>query len=46
LHRHTLLLDGELSTGTMALHLDIPASNGLATARETPERVDQLLIER
>jgi len=46
LHRHTLLLDGELSTGTMSLNLDIPATNGLATALEMPERVDQLLIER
>ncbi len=46
LHRHTLLLDGELSTGTAAMHLDIPASNGLAMALEMPERIDQLLIER
>jgi pilus assembly protein CpaE len=46
LHRHTLLLDGELSTGTMSLNLDIPATNGLATALEMPDRVDQLLIER
>jgi len=46
LHRHTLLLDGQLSTGTMSLHLDIQSTNGLSMALETPERVDQLLIER
>lgn len=46
MHRHTLLLDGELSTGTMALHLDVPAASGLVAALQTPERVDQLLIER
>ena len=46
MHRHTVLLDGELSTGTVALNLDIPCTNGLAMALESPERVDQLLIER
>lgn len=46
LHRHTVLLDGELSTGTLALDLNAPSSNGVAQALETPERVDQLLIER
>ncbi|HYP64486.1 MAG TPA: AAA family ATPase [Acidocella sp.] len=46
MHRHTLLLDGELSTGTMALNLDTQAASGLAMALQTPERVDQLLIER
>jgi pilus assembly protein CpaE len=46
LHHHTLLLDGELNTGTMALHLDVQSTNGLAMALEMPERVDQLLIER
>jgi pilus assembly protein CpaE len=46
LHRHTLLLDGQLSTGTVSLNLDIRSTNGLAMALEMPERVDQLLIER
>lgn len=46
LHRHTVLVDGELNTGTVALNLNIPGNNGLSTALETPERVDQLLIER
>jgi pilus assembly protein CpaE len=45
-HRHTLLLDGALSTGTVSLNLDIPCTNGLSQALEMPERVDQLLIER
>jgi pilus assembly protein CpaE len=46
MHRHTVLLDGELSTGTVALNLDVSCTNGLAMALEMPERVDQLLIER
>jgi pilus assembly protein CpaE len=46
LHRHTVLLDAELYTGTIALHLNLEASNGLGIALETPERVDPLLIER
>jgi pilus assembly protein CpaE len=46
MHRHTLLLDGELSTGTVALKLDITPTHSLATALESPERLDQLLIER
>jgi pilus assembly protein CpaE len=46
LHRHTALLDGELSTGTLALDLNVPSTNGVAMALEMPERVDQLLIER
>ncbi len=46
MHRHTLLLDGELSTGTQALNLDVRAATGLTAALQMPERVDQLLIER
>ncbi|WP_298284652.1 AAA family ATPase [Acidocella sp.] len=46
LHRHTLLIDGELHTGTVALNLDIQPNTALATALEAPERVDQLFIER
>ena len=46
LHRHTVLLDGALCTGTMALNLDAPCTNGLVMALESPERVDKLLIER
>ncbi len=46
LHRHTVLLDGELNTGTLALDMDVPGSRGLPAVLEAPQRVDQLLIER
>lgn len=46
LHRHTVLLDSDLHTGTAALSLNVTATAGLRTALESPERVDQLLIER
>ena len=46
LHRHTVLLDSELHTGTAALNFNLRADTGLGTALESPERVDQLLIER
>jgi pilus assembly protein CpaE len=46
LHRHTVLLDSELHTGTAALNFNLRADTGLGTALELPERVDHLLIER
>lgn len=46
LHRHTVLLDGEMNNGTLAMDMDIPPSRGLPAVLETPQRVDQLLIER
>jgi pilus assembly protein CpaE len=46
LHRHTVLLDGELHTGTAMLSLNLGATKGLSLALEMPERVDNLLIER
>ena len=46
LHRHTMLLDGEVNTGTLALDLNIASSRGLPAVLEAPQRVDQLLIER
>lgn len=46
LHRHTALIDADLHTGTAALDLGIACSKGFCTALETPERVDNLLIER
>jgi pilus assembly protein CpaE len=46
LHRHALLLDSDLHTGTGALCLDAERGVGLMTALETPERVDGMLIER
>jgi len=46
LHRHTVLLDGELTTGTVALQMDVHGNSGFSAALETPERVDKLLLER
>jgi len=46
MHRHTVLLDTDLYMGTAALTLNVKATSGLRTALESPERVDQLLIER
>jgi pilus assembly protein CpaE len=46
MHRHTVLLDSDLHTGTTALALNVKHDKGLVTALETPERVDQLLIQR
>ena len=46
MHRHTVLVDADLHTGTVALNLNVKNDKGLCTALETPERVDQLLIER
>lgn len=46
MHRHTVLLDADLHSGTVALNLNVKHDKGLCTALETPERVDQLLIER
>jgi pilus assembly protein CpaE len=46
MHRHTVLLDTDLYSGTAALNLNVKHSSGLCTAMESPERIDQLLIER
>jgi pilus assembly protein CpaE len=46
MHRHTVLLDTDLYSGTSALNLNVKHSSGLCTAMESPERIDQLLIER
>ncbi len=46
MHRHTVLVDADLHTGAAALNLDVKHDKGLCTALETPERIDQLLIER
>ncbi len=46
MHRHTVLVDADLHTGTAALSLDVKHDRGLCTALESPERVDNLLIER
>jgi pilus assembly protein CpaE len=44
--RHTLLLDGDLYGGTAAMLLSAKLAPGLRAALETPDRVDELFIER
>ena len=44
--RHTLLLDPNLHTGDAALLLGAKSGNGLRTALESPQRIDELFIER
>jgi len=44
--RHTVLLDPDLHLGTAAMLLDCPAGPGLRMALETPDRVDELFVER
>jgi pilus assembly protein CpaE len=42
----TALVDFDLNFGTVALQLDIDASNGLCEALEQPSRIDSLFMER
>ena len=44
--RHTVLLDANLHTGTIALLLGAKTGSGLRLALETPSRVDDLFMER
>lgn len=44
--RHTVLLDGDLQTGTSALLLGSRTGPGLRSAIEAPERMDELFVER
>ncbi len=44
--RHTVLLDADLHTGTAAMLLGAKTGGGLRLALETPERVDELFMER
>ncbi len=44
--RHTVLLDPDLHLGTAAMLLDSAAGPGLRMALESPERVDELFVER
>jgi pilus assembly protein CpaE len=44
--RHTVLLDPNLHTGTAAMLLSARTGAGLRTALETPQRVDDLFLER
>jgi pilus assembly protein CpaE len=46
MHRHTVLLDTDLYSGTTALNLNVKHSSSLCSALQSPERIDQLLIER
>ena len=45
-NRHTVLLDADLYRGSCALLLNAKAGPGLRTALETPQRIDELFIER
>ena len=45
-NRHTVLLDADLYRGSCALLLNAKAGPGLCTALETPQRIDELFIER
>lgn len=44
--RHTLLIDPDLHTGTAATMLAARTGPGLRIALETPQRIDELFIER
>lgn len=44
--RHTVLLDPDLYRGSAALLLNAKTGNGLRTALEQPERIDELFVER
>ena len=44
--QHTALLDVDLHRGNTAMLLGVRITGGLRTALETPERVDELFIER
>jgi pilus assembly protein CpaE len=45
-NRHTVLVDADLYRGSCALLLNAKSGAGLRTALETPQRVDELFIER
>ncbi|MDA8051440.1 MAG: pilus assembly protein [Rhodospirillales bacterium] len=44
--RHTVLFDPDLYCGTAALLLNAKTGSGLRTALESPERIDELFVER
>jgi pilus assembly protein CpaE len=45
-NRHTVLVDADLHRGSCALLLNAKSGPGLRTALETPQRIDELFIER
>lgn len=44
--RHTVLIDADLTRGTVALLLGLKPSRGLRSVLDAPERIDETLIER
>ena len=44
--RHTVLLDADLHRGSCAMLLDAVPGTGLRAALETPQRIDELFVER
>ncbi|MGH7117994.1 MAG: AAA family ATPase [Acetobacteraceae bacterium] len=44
--RHTVLFDPDLYCGSAALLLNTKAGSGLRTALESPQRIDELFVER
>lgn len=44
--RHSLIIDGDLYTGALSILMGVKTDSGLRTAFETPQRVDELFIER
>ncbi len=44
--RHTVLFDPDLYCGSAALLLNAKAGSGLRTALESPQRIDELFVER
>ncbi|NHN89699.1 AAA family ATPase [Acetobacter conturbans] len=44
--RHTLIVDADLYTGAISVLLGVKADGGLRTAFESPQRVDELFVER
>ncbi|NHN90932.1 AAA family ATPase [Acetobacter sicerae] len=44
--RHSLVIDGDLYTGALSILMGTKTDSGLRTAFETPQRVDELFIER
>ncbi len=44
--RHTVLMDADLHRGDCAMLLGVVAGSGLRSALETPQRIDELFVER
>ena len=45
-NRHVIVLDANLYTGTVAMLLSARTGPGLRSALETPDRIDELFVER